>query len=193
MNTIILDIDRTLIHSVEKCVVKEEWKEHFETFEVDEYIVFLRPHVKEFINFLFNSKNNNHNFTVGIFTASSKEYAKSIVNYLFKEYNIFFLFSSGEYEESFDKYGRFKPIEYISEKIPEINSDKCIIIDDSSLIKKSNGEKCYKINPFVVCFDDVPKFNIISIDDTSLLNCMEWLKNKNKGNALASSIKDTTL
>ena len=53
MKTVILDIDRTLIHSVLNCIVKEEWKTHFEWFKVDEFTVFLRPHLKEFINYSF--------------------------------------------------------------------------------------------------------------------------------------------
>jgi len=175
MNVVVLDIDRTLIHSVLKCIVKEEWRKHFETLEVDEFVVFLRPHVREFIKFLYDN-----DFKVGIFTASSREYASEIVEYLFKDRDVLFFFSNNEYEESLDKYNRFKPLEYVADIVDNIGIDKCVIIDDSSTIKKSNGERCYKINPFVVCFDDVPKFYDLSIDDTGLVNCIEWIKDRFK-------------
>jgi len=171
MKTVILDIDRTLIHSVLNYIVKEEWKTHFEWFKVNEFTVFLRPHVKEFINFLFEN-----NFKVGVFTASSKEYSKDIVDYLFKDRNLLFFFSSEEYDEGFNKYGKLKSIEYVVEKYHEIDIDNCILIDDSSTIKNSINDHCYKINKFVVCFDDIPKFNKLSTIDNGLIKCMEYLK-----------------
>lgn len=174
INTIILDIDRTLIHAVSKYIVKEEWKDKFEWFISDNFIVFLRPHVREFIDFLYNN-----NYKVGIFTAGSYDHANSVVNNLFNNRKLEFVFSNEQYDEGFDMFGKLKPIEYIVYKHPEIDIDECIIIDDSSLIKNSNGHRCYKINPFCICCDDRPIFISSSEEDTGLFKFIEWIKNKN--------------
>jgi TFIIF-interacting CTD phosphatase-like protein len=170
MKTVILDIDRTLVHSVNTFKVQQSWKEKFEWFGACGYITFLRPHVREFIEEITSTYN------VGIFTASDNFYAENVVKELFKKPPMF-IFSSREYDDSFDMYGREKPLEYVTYKFPNI--DDCIIIDDSSLIKKSNGDRCYKIKPFCVCYDNVPAFNPLSEGDVELLECLEWLKRDN--------------
>ena len=171
MKVIVLDIDRTLVDAVLTRRIKEEWKEKFEWFVYYEYIVFLRPKVREFINFLFEN-----NYTVGIFTAGSNNYATTIVNKLFKDYKLHFVFSEEECNKSFDMYGKTKPMEYIIYKYPEFKVEDCLLIDDSITIKKDLGERCYNIKKFVVCFDDVDVFNELSERDNGLVKCMEWLQ-----------------
>ena len=142
MKVIVLDIDRTLVDSVLTCRIplesidssgkkKEEWKDKFEWFIYDEYTVFLRPKVREFIKFLYEQ-----NYTVGIFTAGSNNYSTRIVNQLFKDYKLHFVFSNREYDESFDMYGKSKPMEYVVYRYPEFKVEDCLLIDYSSRIKK---------------------------------------------------------
>jgi len=171
MKVIALDIDRTLVDSVLTRRVKEEWKEKFEWFIYDEYTVFLRPKVREFISFLYEK-----NYTVGIFTAGSNTYATKIVDELFKDYKLHFVFSNMEYDEGFDMYGKSKPMEYIVYKHPEFKVEDCLLIDDSSRIKRALGERCYNIKKFVVCYDNVDVFNPLSESDNGLVECMEWLQ-----------------
>jgi phosphoglycolate phosphatase-like HAD superfamily hydrolase len=171
MKVIALDIDRTLVDSVLTRRIKEEWKEKFEWFIYDEYTVFLRPKVREFIDFLFEN-----NYTVGIFTAGSNNYATKIVDHLFKDYKLYFVFSNEEYDEGFDMYGKSKPMEYLVYKHPEFKVEECLLIDDSSRIKRSLGDRCYNIKKFVVCFDNADVFNPLSESDNGLVECMEWLK-----------------
>ena len=171
MKVIALDIDRTLVDSVLTRRIKEEWKEKFEWFIYDEYTVFLRPKVREFIKFLYDN-----NYTVGIFTAGSNNYATKIVNQLFKDYKLYFVFSNEEYDEGFDMYGKSKPMEYLVYKHPEFKVEECLLIDDSSRIKRALGERCYNIKKFVVCYDNADVFNPLSESDNCLVECIEWLQ-----------------
>jgi FMN phosphatase YigB (HAD superfamily) len=165
--TVVLDIDRTLVHSVEKYRLNVEWMNKFEWIDIISHISFLRPNVREFINLLFDK-----GYNVGIFTAGSREYAKQIVDELFKERKPLFIFSNEEYDEAFKLYGRLKPVEYIEEGYP----GECILIDDSNTIKNDNPEKCYRIKPFFVCFDNIPNFNVDCVKDLELIECMRWLE-----------------
>jgi len=171
MKVIALDIDRTLVDSVLTRRVKEEWKDKFQWFIYDEYTVFLRPKVREFISFLFENK-----YTVGIFTAGSNNYATKIVNHLFKDYKLHFVFSNEEYDEGFDMYGKLKSMEYLVYRYPEFKIEDCLLIDDSSRIKRSLGDRCYNIKKFVVCFDNADVFNPLSESDNGLVECIEWLQ-----------------
>jgi hypothetical protein len=171
MKVIALDIDRTLVDPVLTRRIKEEWKEKFEWFIYDEYTVFLRPKVREFIKFLYEK-----NYIVGIFTAGSNNYATKIVNRLFKDYKLHFVFSKEECDEGFDMYGKSKPIEYLVYKHPGFKVEDCLLIDDSSRIKRGLGERCYNIKKFVVCYDNVDVFNALSESDNGLIECMEWLQ-----------------
>jgi predicted phosphatase len=171
MKVIALDIDRTLVDSVLTRRIKEEWKEKFEWFIYDEYTVFLRPKVREFIKFLYDN-----NYIVGIFTAGSNNYATIIVNQLFKDRKLHFVFSNREYEDSFDMYGKLKAMEYVVYRYPEFKLEDCLLIDDSNRIKKYLGERCYNIKKFVVCYDNADVIVPLSESDNGLVECMECLK-----------------
>lgn len=170
---VILDIDRTLVHSVEKHIVKmkpgreEEWKDKFEWFDIDTHITFLRPKVWEFIDFLFNE-----GFEVGIFTAGSSEYAKQIVDILFVGRDLKFVLSNDDFVEALIKYNSHKPIEYVVEKY----GGEYIIIDDSSSVKYDNEERCYKVKPFVICYDFTYGFKEDAWMDKELIKCMDYLR-----------------
>jgi hypothetical protein len=170
IKNIILDIDRTLVHSVEKNIVKKEWLEFFETVDIGDYIVFLRPGVREFINWLTESQ-----YTVGLFTASCRGYATEISKILFKNDPLFIL-SEVQYDDARFKYKRLKPLEYVIDLYPTLILSESLLIDDSNSIKKHNEKYCYKIRPFVVCFDDSKGFCDKSIEDKELIKCKDFIK-----------------
>ncbi len=186
MKGIILDIDRTLVHSVEKHVVRmkpgreQEWKDMFEWFDIDSHITFLRPKVWELIDFLFNE-----GYEVGIFTAGSKEYAEQIVEGLFAGRNLKFVYSVDDYNKCIDKYWRAKYIKYVAENYPLTpegfgakGDGEWVIVDDASNVKISNGDLCYNIKPFVVCFDDTFELKEGTENDDELVKCMEWIRGR---------------
>ena len=68
---IVLDIDETLIHTK----MTERPCEHCFSIEKTKYYVMYRPHLAEFINYIFS------NFeTVNIWTAATYDYAKNIIS-----------------------------------------------------------------------------------------------------------------
>lgn len=72
IKNIILDIDETLIHTkMTKCANTD----HVFSIEKTKYYVLYRPHLREFINFIFT------NFeTINIWTAATYDYAKNIIS-----------------------------------------------------------------------------------------------------------------
>ena len=179
MKTIILDIDRTLVHSLNYRLVKDEWKEKFEWFDDGiNLITFLRPNVREFINFLIDNKSR---YKVGIFTAASKEYADFIVDILFPQVKPSFIYSGIDYDIAKYNYGKLKAIEYVVDNNVGIKYEDCVMIDDSNAVKRSLGEVCYQIPLFVVCYDSPQGiFYPASVEDKELLKVIEWLKEENK-------------
>ena len=95
---------------------------------------------------------------------------------MFKDCKLHFVFSNSEYEDSFDMYGKLKAMEYVVYRYPEFKLEDCLLIDDSSRIKKYLGDRCYNIKKFVVCFDNADVFNPLSESDNGLVECMEWFK-----------------
>jgi len=179
MKTIILDIDRTLVHSLKYRLVKDEWKEKFEWFDDGiDIITFLRPNVREFINFLID---NNSKYKVGIFTAASREYANFVVDILFPQVKPIFVYSGIDYDIAKYNYGKLKAIEYVVDNNVGIKYEDCVMIDDSNAVKRSLGEVCYQIPLFAVCYDNPPGiFYPASVEDKELLKVIEWLKEENK-------------
>jgi len=177
---VILDIDRTLVHSVENYVLRmkpgreEEWKSMFDWFDIDTHITFLRPKVREFIDTLFTE-----GYEVGIFTAGSEEYAEQIVEGLFAGRDLKFVFSESDYNRCLDKYKRTKSIKYVYDNYPLTPLDiEWVIVDDSSSVKRDNGDLCYKIKPFIVCFDDTFELKEGTEKDNELVKCMEWIRER---------------
>jgi TFIIF-interacting CTD phosphatase-like protein len=76
---ILLDLDNTLICAEDLASVRDESKmvkarEKFRTVRMEDYYdIFERPHLQEFLDYLFE------NFNVGVWTASSKDYAIFVV------------------------------------------------------------------------------------------------------------------
>jgi hypothetical protein len=199
MKGVILDIDRTLVHSVENHVVRMEpgredkWKSMFDWFDIDTHITFLRPKVMEFIDWLFTE-----GYEVGIFTAGSAEYAEQIVEGLFSGRDLKFVFSEYDYNRCLDKYWRTKYIKFVAESYPLTPSGfgtaifdssvlqsktakgdgEWVIVDDASSVKRDNGDLCYKIKPFVVCFDDTFELKEDTEKDDELVKCMEWIRGR---------------
>ena len=77
---IILDIDETLGHNIkpalwDKIPEEDKAKYKYVYFEGEKKHFVLRPHLKKFIDFLYNN-----NFNVGIWTVGSREYAIWVAN-----------------------------------------------------------------------------------------------------------------
>ncbi len=185
MILLLLDIDRTLVHSVPNYNVNSEWYNHFDSLKYENFTIFIRPHLTTFLDTLFKRQkqnNNNKYFQIGIFTAGSWHYMNYITEKIFKDYplNRNYLFHEYHSDQSllFDK--KQKSLDYIKSLLvlnKQLNpEDDIYLIDDSVSIKNKIGEKCYLIPKFYVCTDDIqPVFNKKALDETSLLECLKWI------------------
>ena len=149
----ILDLDETLISSEateEYDFVKYEKKSkkfNFETME-DFYIIFQRPHLQEFLDFIFE------NFNVCIWTAASKDYALFIINkiILYKPTRkIDYIFFSYHCTLSRKiKKGKSKDLSIMWDffKIKGYNKDNTVIFDDYDEVYNTQKENCIIVKPF---------------------------------------------
>ncbi len=121
-------------------------------------VVFLRPGLKEFLNYLFNRPDTQ----VGIFTAGSASYAEELIHSVFLPLiekngkcvkpSFFPILTLSYFDDCKYQTGGFKDLTYVCDKFPELglNKEEILIIDDLILVKMTNEEQCYKIYPFQV-------------------------------------------
>ena len=139
---LILDIDETLIHSSEKQL------DRIPDFKLDEYFVYIRPGLEEFI--LSCSKL----FNLAIWTASSSEYAREVIKNIFPDdLQLEFVFTGErcllKRNLDLDVIEIFKPLKKVKRK--GFSFDNILIVDDipetfkynygsAILVKKYQGE-----------------------------------------------------
>ena len=160
---VILDLDATCICSekisdlnLEDTDVINKIKK-FKSHDMDNYyIVFERPHLQQFLNFLFR------NYNVSIWTAASKSYAIFIVQKIIlankknrKLQNLLFDYHC---DWSFKKGRGTKDLKMLK-NLFKLNFDinNTIIIDDYDEVADTNQEKCFHIKAFN--FSDENSFN----------------------------------
>ena len=168
---IVLDLDQTLISSEElKGFVQDQKKlNKFRYEKMDTtYITFERPHLQEFLDFLFK------NYNVSIWTAASKNYALFIINKFIRKRGrkIDFIFFSYHCDLSTSEGRGLKGLDMLWDtfKLTGYNQNNTIIIDDNNDVKKIQACNCYHIKPFYYKRKG-------SENDTSLLELMNGLKN----------------
>ena len=160
----ILDIDETLLSAIpteeidfEK-IKKKAKKVKYEPME-DYYILFLRPHLDKFLDFLFE------NFNVSIWTAASKDYALFVVDKIILNKNrnldgngngngnskrkIDYIFFSYHCNASKKIKKNTKDLTMIWElyKIKGYNKNNTIIMDDYDEVYKTQKDNCIFVTP----------------------------------------------
>jgi hypothetical protein len=172
---VVLDIDRTLVHACPTIHVQNKWLEWYDHFEFDCYTVFVRPMMKEFLEFLFD------HFDVGIFTAGGNEYADVVVKQLFQpQQHLQFVFSSDDCDQCFEETKKMKCMNWLL----NIYNTKCSknltlqdvkLIDDSHIHMMNNFKCCYLMPQFIVCYDGCNRSINAMKDDKELLLLQEYL------------------
>jgi TFIIF-interacting CTD phosphatase-like protein len=161
---VILDLDSTVINSL------RPWDEQPKgltgyTMENDseaEYIVYERPHLQEFLDYLFA------NFRVAVWTAATKDYAIFIVeNILLQnkpERKLEFLFFDyhTDISEKISKIDCIKDLNLVWNTFPGFNNKNTVIIDDYEEVYMPQICHSYPIPPF---YADEPN----AASDTELL------------------------
>lgn len=176
---LILDIDNTILHSINKAHIDLLHVPKFEhVFEINDYdkkfqkityLSFERPGLQPFLEFCFK------HFTVGIWTAANKHYATQVLQecFLNKGFTPQFMLTYSHTEYSKFEHGGLKNIQYILDNVeiiglPEgITGEDIIIIDDNLSVKHTNGDKCILLPSFYVYRDTHSKTNRLQFNDQS--------------------------
>lgn len=152
MSHVILDLDQTLIYSEptdEFDIEKHRAKAlKFANYDMDgHYIVFERPGLQSFLEFLFK------NFDVSVWTAASKSYAIFVVEKVIKpsktrplRYVLFDKHCDYTEEEGYGYKGL--PALWKLFKLSDCTPENTIIIDDNNEVKTANGKMCIAATPF---------------------------------------------
>jgi hypothetical protein len=179
---VILDLDQTLISAeADEELDFEKFKEKAKLFDFKDmdgyYLVFERPHLQEFLDFLFK------NFNVSIWTAASKDYAMFIIEKIIlkkSNRNLDYVFFSYHCDLSKKKKKASKDLsmlwdEYEFDK-EKYNKDNTIILDDYSEVYDTQPDNCVMVVPFEFQKEGSENDNFLK----ELKEHMKKLKSKNK-------------
>jgi TFIIF-interacting CTD phosphatase-like protein len=150
---ILLDLDQTLIASVNIDEVKKDQNNqlYLQTYEFavmpGYYIIFARPHLQEFLDFLFK------HFNVSVWTAASREYAMFIVEKFIltkPDRKLDFFFYSYHTNLAIKESKKLKDITMIWRKfdVKNYNSKNTYIIDDNDDVYTAQPKNTIQIRPF---------------------------------------------
>lgn len=164
---IILDLDNTLISSV----ATEDWDKKnnkkaklFPNYKLEDiYIIFERPHLQEFLDYLFA------NFNVSIWTAATLDYALFIIDNIIlkdKERKIDYIFYYYHCKLGENKYGDgYKHLDLLFKtfKLKGYNKSNTLIIDDLKDVYDTQPCNCINIDEFEFTDDGSEKDNALDV------------------------------
>lgn len=168
---IVLDLDNTIINSLTPRETKKiskrmsKFKYHYMD---DVYVVFERPHLQEFLDFLFK------NFRVSVWTAASKSYAIFIIDNIIltkPDRKLDFVLFSHHCEISQNNLKCIKDLSMFWDILdPKLyNKGNTFIVDDLDEVQIENDKNVFS----------APVFNVLDKDsdkDDYLLDLMKELK-----------------
>lgn len=150
---IFLDLDNTIISSVP--LEEIEWTpeiedkiSHFKFYNMEDYyIVFERPHLQSFLDFLFD------NFNVSVWTAATKDYALFIIEKIIlrrpgRKLDMILFSYHCDISEGLKK--GIKNLSTLSREfhMGKFDMSNTYIIDDLPEIKEIQPENCISVKPF---------------------------------------------
>ena len=148
---IVLDLDQTLISSEDINDYDKNFQKsvQFKSHDMDDcYIVFERPHLQEFLDFLFS------NFKVSVWTAASKDYAMFIIKEVIQngrdDRKLEWVFFSYHCDISKKLTGKSKNLEILETefKLPDYSFEKTLILDDYDEVYKTQPSNCILVEAF---------------------------------------------
>jgi TFIIF-interacting CTD phosphatase-like protein len=151
---IILDLDQTLISAeASEELDFKKYKDKSKLFRSDDmdgyYMVYSRPHLQEFLDYVFK------NFNVTIWTAASKDYALFIIEQIILDKRserkldfIFFAYHC-DLSKKKKKYSKELCMLWDIHKLPGYSSKNTVIIDDYKAdVHKCQPNNCIIATPF---------------------------------------------
>ena len=176
---VFLDLDNTVISSEPlDSLDVEKYKNKAAKFQFhnmdDYYIVFERPHLQLFLDYLFKY------FDVNVWTAASKDYALFIINNILlqdksdikkdiSERKIHYFLFSYHCKWSEKTNGCHKGLQLVWDIIPGYDNSNTIIVDDLTEVHEDQPYNGYNIRPFEFKDD-------YSEEDPELLKLMDVLE-----------------
>ena len=170
---IYLDLDNTLLHSIPSEEFHNKYKSRLDkdllatklnktkVYDMKDngksyYLVFERPHVQEFLDFLFE------NFSVNIWTAATKDYAAFIIEHLVLNQRanrkLDYVFVQYHCKKSKKRYGKrhLKELKMLIDhyKLPDMTDKNCIIIDDHPDVKSQQPHLCVTAPEWTIFDED---------------------------------------
>ena len=146
---IILDLDQTIISSeyIEKFKKRESMKKFKHVVMPNQFIIFQRPHLQEFLDFIFK------NFNVSVWTAASRDYGLFIIeNFILTkpERHLDFFFYSYHCNYTMKTEKKLKPLSLLWDtfRLTNYNKDNTMIIDDNPDVYKIQPRNTYMIKEF---------------------------------------------
>lgn len=148
---LILDLDQTLINSelLQDLPMYKNDIFKFDVFNMDNYyLVFSRPHLQEFLEYIFD------NFRVSVWTAASKGYALSIIENILIMGNpnrkLEYIFYSYHCKQSlsFSKCSKDLKLLWDIYKLNGFTPQNTFILDDNNNVWKYQKSNCIKAPPF---------------------------------------------
>lgn len=152
---IILDLDQTIISAEGQEELKnDKIRKRITKFpqttrhDMDNlYLVFERPHLQKFLDFLFK------NFNVSVWTAASKSYALFIIKHIIMtkpDRQLQYIFYEDHCKISNNQTKKLKNLALLWEKyqIPNMNCDNTFIFDDNDEVFNSQIGNCLRAKPF---------------------------------------------
>ena len=114
--------------------------------------IILRPHIREFFNYLKRGYNNG-TIRVGLWTYSERDYANHVARTLSDLIDLprdFFVFKFGEEDMDESTRGVPKDLSKVWELYPQFNTFNTILVDDrdANLYHRINRSNCVFIQPF---------------------------------------------
>lgn len=162
---LVLDLDQTLISSQEtdKYDVKKN-KEKCKQFKYhhmdDSYVVFERPHIQEFLDYVFE------HYTVSVWTAACVEYGVFVIkNVILKDhperhldYAMFLPHVEASRDYTKDKTSKALSMLWDVYKLPNYTKENTLILDDcKEEVHTHQTENCVIAKPFEYKDDDSDK------------------------------------
>ena len=137
---LILDIDETMLFATENQL------SHAHDFVANQYFVYIRPYLEEFIDFAFQ------NFKVAVWTSSNEIYANYIVKKIFEQTDLLeFIWARKRCVSKFNpdtwEYEYIKDLKKIKRKGFELES--VIMIDDTPKKLCRNYGNLVRVSPFM--------------------------------------------
>ena len=176
---VVLDLDNTIINALSIEDRRKLPAEFAKKFKYHDYIpffkIFSRPHLNEFLEYLFA------NYNVAVMTAAEKDYALFIIEKFIltkPDRHLEFIFFRHHVDIAEELFGGMKDLRVIWEtfRVNNFYPSNTIIIDDLDLVAQTNPNNTIRINPFFIVDEESGEINLEAAEDNELNVVMEELE-----------------